>query len=259
MSAAVPGGAESGRALHIFMAVVMTVVLVGFVSGTRDNPAPVARHESVRSEVGAAAAPTYASLAVTPMNRNAHWRDSVAALAPEVDRLAEIPDPVRGREKAVAERAQRRAFDGAPPVIPHPVEPRGVLACVDCHARGARIRNARAPVMSHASYTNCTQCHVPADVTAEFGPPPVDTVATENAFAPVPPPAFGARAHPRAPPTIPHPTLMRTNCTSCHGPGGTDGLKSSHPSRQSCTQCHAPGAALDHRPMMDVPPVGGGP
>jgi hypothetical protein len=48
-----------------------------------------------------------------------------------------------------------------------------------------------------------------------------------------------------APPTIPHPTLMRGECASCHGVFGADGIKTTHPWRQSCTQCHAMNAVND--------------
>ncbi|MFN7141654.1 MAG: hypothetical protein ACK4UN_20210, partial [Limisphaerales bacterium] len=60
-------------------------------------------------------------------------------------------------------------------------------------------------------------------------------------------PGKGKRAYPGAPPTIPHPTAMRSDCMRCHGPNGVAGLKTSHPYRQSCTQCHAPSAELDQR------------
>ena len=60
----------------------------------------------------------------------------------------------------------------------------------------------------------------------------------------------GARAYEGAPPTIPHRTLMRENCMSCHGEGGTSAIRTSHPDRQSCTQCHATDASYDQREFL---------
>jgi cytochrome c-type protein NapB len=69
----------------------------------------------------------------------------------------------------------------------------------------------------------------------------------ENAFVGSVSPSKGSRAWPQAPPTIPHPTFMRNDCMSCHGPNGLFGLRTPHPDRQSCFQCHVPEAGLDQR------------
>jgi nitrate reductase (cytochrome), electron transfer subunit len=63
------------------------------------------------------------------------------------------------------------------------------------------------------------------------------------------------RAFDGAPPTIPHSTLMRTDCLSCHGPQGLYGLRTPHPERQSCLQCHAPGAHLDQYQFLSAGPT----
>jgi len=240
--------------MHVFGAVLGAVLLAGFMRGTEYNPAPRVRGEPVaRPSSDLRAAPSYTSMMTEPQARNTHWRHSLGGLVPQ----AAVDEAVtQGRNEAVAARAARRAFDGAPPTIPHPIDQRGVLGCLDCHAEGVVVAGRSAPAMSHAAYTNCTQCHVVADGPREPAAPPPQTVATENAFRPVPPPAFGERAWAGAPPTIPHSTQMRGTCLSCHGVSGAQGLKSSHPWRVSCTQCHAPGAALDLRPSMDVPLVG---
>jgi cytochrome c-type protein NapB len=68
---------------------------------------------------------------------------------------------------------------------------------------------------------------------------------TENEFVGTKAPLKGTRAWPQAPPTMPHRTLMREDCLSCHGPQGLFGLRTPHPDRRSCTQCHVPSAELD--------------
>ena len=47
--------------------------------------------------------------------------------------------------KARAERAKRRAFDGAPPVIPHGVRQRTSASCLACHRKGALVNGKLAP------------------------------------------------------------------------------------------------------------------
>jgi cytochrome c-type protein NapB len=75
--------------------------------------------------------------------------------------------------------------------------------------------------------------------------------ADSNAFAGTKGPEKGLRAWPGAPPTIPHPTNMRGECLSCHGPDGKVGMRSSHPWRVSCRQCHVEGSGTDERPFFE--------
>ncbi|MBC7173216.1 MAG: nitrate reductase cytochrome c-type subunit, partial [Polyangiaceae bacterium] len=65
------------------------------------------------------------------------------------------------REASLSARLARRAYDGAPPVIPHAVDERGAPACLACHERGMRVDARIAPAMSHEPYTSCLQCHAP--------------------------------------------------------------------------------------------------
>jgi nitrate reductase (cytochrome), electron transfer subunit len=110
------------------------------------------------------------------------------------------------------------------------------------------VKEKTAPKISHAHYTSCTQCHVPS-VGSQI---PTDEIALRepiavNQFVGLIAPLQGSRAWPTAPPTTPHPTLMRSDCMSCHGPQGMFGLRTPHPDRQACVQCHAPNAGLDQR------------
>jgi cytochrome c-type protein NapB len=149
---------------------------------------------------------------------------------------------VPGREgavKSVADvRAERRAYDGAPPTVPH--ESFG-MTCSACHnAQGQSVTGVGfAPASPHESTskagntTRCRQCHVFVTtdglfVSSEFVGLGQDLSA-------------GGRATPGAPQTIPHRTLMRENCIACHdGPGAREEIRTSHPERRRCRQCHVP-------------------
>lgn len=137
-----------------------------------------------------------------------------------------------------ATREDRRLFDGAPPVIPHAdFGPR----CTACHTeRGMEVPDVGYAVpMPHdrtlgmSPKSRCTQCH--AFKTS-------DDVFVATVFEPL------RQAHRRrerlnalAPPTIPHPLLMRESCLACHdGPAAREEIRCSHPERTRCTQCHVP-------------------
>jgi cytochrome c-type protein NapB len=142
---------------------------------------------------------------------------------------------------ALADRAKNRAYDGAPPIIPHPVEAQSAASCLACHGEGLKIGERIASKISHAHLTNCTQCHVEQSRSGlpwAVEPPVNDFVGVYRAGP-------GERANPGAPPTIPHHTWMRENCASCHGLVTRPGIRTTHPWLTNCTQCHAPSATLD--------------
>jgi cytochrome c-type protein NapB len=179
--------------------------------------------------------------------RNASWQNRVGKLLPTTPPAIAITTASEGeRLKALQERAARRAFDGAPPIVPHPIAQESSASCLACHGPGLAVKDKVASRMSHAAYGSCTQCHVSS---AGIGLPGTDTALVaalaENQFVSVPSPTRGTRAWPEAPPTIPHSTLMRSDCLSCHGPQGLFGLRTPHPDRQSCVQCHVADARLD--------------
>jgi cytochrome c-type protein NapB len=140
-------------------------------------------------------------------------------------------------ETAVIERAAHRAYDGAPPVIPHPVRASGAAECLACHADGFALGNRRASPVPHASYASCTQCHVSASApfTLVAASPAAEA---ESAWAGLTSPTAGEVAYEGAPPAVPHWTRMRERCESCHGPEGRAALRTPHPERRSCLQCH---------------------
>jgi cytochrome c-type protein NapB len=134
-------------------------------------------------------------------------------------------------------RAAGRAYDGAPPVIPHAL----VGECIRCHDDdgSAIVGVGMAPASPHGdvgaagSFQRCRQCHVPAATSA---------VMVRSVFSGLPQGAWkGGRATPGAPPTIPHTLQLRENCLACHaGPASRSEIRTSHPERPRCRQCHVP-------------------
>ena len=135
---------------------------------------------------------------------------------------------------SLGDRATRRAFDGAPPVVPH-----GEIGanCLACHSgQGMEVAGLGfAPAMPHdqaaGRFANCRQCHVMKRGEGVF---------KETAFSGRPQ-AYrgGKRAFEGAPPVMPHPRFMRENCLACHdGPSAREEIRCSHPERSNCTQCH---------------------
>jgi len=148
-----------------------------------------------------------------------------------------VPGKPGGFKTSATARAQRRAFDGAPPVIPH--QSFGAQ-CTSCHnERGMKVDGVGfAPPTPHGDRTKgdmirCRQCHVFAESKGTF---------RNNAFAGLRQDLRkGDRGHEFAPPVIPHPVLLRENCAACHtGPAAREEIRCSHPERVHCTQCHVP-------------------
>lgn len=161
---------------------------------------------------------------------------------PEPERV-----PVPGREGALKTaalaRAQRRMYDGAPPVIPHE---RFSSDCTACHTeRGMDVEGTGfAPPMPHeptaglSATSRCTQCHVFQLTDALFVASTFDGLRQDL--------RRGERLHDLAPPVIPHRVFMRENCVACHsGPAAREEIRSSHPERTRCLQCHVERVATD--------------
>ena len=152
-----------------------------------------------------------------------------------------VADKFASRAKAVEERAKLRAYDGAPPVIPHTIADINVQTCRACHAMGLKAGDKVARMASHPYLVNCTQCHVEAQAAhLEIEPVPA------NLFVGRQPSGYGGtRAWTGAPPVMPHAVFMRSNCIACHGEYGYDGWRPDHLSRTNCMQCHAPSAEFE--------------
>lgn len=233
----------AARSIHVGIAMALTVTAAGFFSAIRGSA-----NDGVKSHVasvpagGVPTARSYADARRYKYGPNADmYHGAVAKLGTPPDVNAPVEQTEAQRLAVLAKRASRRAYDGAPPTIPHRILQMGPLDCVSCHESGASFGGLTAPKISHQVYQSCTQCHVVMD-DPRPGAPSVGK--PENTFE-----GWrwgkGTRAWPGAPPTIPHPTLMRTECSSCHGVFGASGVKSTHPWRQSCTQCHAMNAVND--------------
>jgi len=149
--------------------------------------------------------------------------------------LASCGDERGSGKSSATVRAARRAFDGAPPVIPHD---NMNIECLQCHNdRGMAVEGVGfAPPTPHGDQVDgalrrCNQCHVFAQTDSTFG---------DNSFV-----GFaqdlrkGERLNDQAPPVIPHLVWMRENCAACHtGAAAREEIRCSHPERLRCTQCH---------------------
>lgn len=143
--------------------------------------------------------------------------------------------------RSTGARAAARAYDGAPPTIPHEA---AIGSCVTCHdADGSAIDGVGvAPASPHGAtgadgaFRRCLQCHVPATSV------PLLVASRFTGLAQGP--WKGSRATPGAPPTIPHPLQLREACLTCHdGPGARAEIRTTHPERTRCRQCHVPDTA----------------
>lgn len=244
-------GSERGPlpALYIGAAIAVAVALIGFVSGTRDpGPPPMPARNGAVAATDTEEVSVYANMEAEARGPNGdlYHLDLTAGLPDlhaEVVREGDL-DALR------ANRAERRAYPGAPPTIPHAVDQQRKPTCLACHERGAKIGDRIAPAMSHSTYQSCTQCHVPQSSPM---PSPPSPPLTDNGFLGMAAPMLGTRAWGGAPPTIPHSTWMRDRCASCHGASGSSPMRSTHPWRQSCTQCHVPDAATSRdQPRLEA-------
>ncbi len=135
------------------------------------------------------------------------------------------------REEWLAIRHARRAYDGAPPVIPHSIAELGREKCLSCHQPGGLDNAERvAPARSHPAWGDCRQCHVDRFTDSEF---------QANLFEPLWWPAAGSRLNEIAPPMIPHSIQNREDCTPCHiAAQAHPDLRAGHGYRPNCFQCH---------------------
>lgn len=148
----------------------------------------------------------------------------------------DVPGREGALKTAARERAERRLYDGAPPVIPH----QGFSSpCTSCHnAEGMAVAGMGfSPPSPHeitaglSATSNCRQCHVERQ-TAE--------VFVESGFVGLAQNLRrGRRLSDVAPPVTPHPLFMRENCVACHsGPAAREEIRTPHPERERCVQCH---------------------
>lgn len=223
------------RGLWLLGAVVLAVAAIGFVTGISPDEYEARRSKPLRVAVAGDVPParTHAELERRPWGtgpRASGWSRAV-------DIAADASTRLDGQSEGVSERAWRRAYDGAPPVVPHPIRSGSAPECLACHSESFELAGRRAGDLPHTPYASCTQCHVPA---APSLPNPADDgpdVASSR-WQGLGPPGAGAVAYAGAPPAVPHTTWMRDRCDSCHGAAGSAALQTPHPERRSCLQCH---------------------
>lgn len=243
------------RMLHVVYVVAISAATLGLYFGMRYHPIDLEQHPRLALELASAAsdgvrlATDYADIQRGNLGPNADWETRLPAPRGPADlwKLVSLGDQAT-KLSDLSERAKRRAYNGAPPTIPHRIEPLDVFSCTACHGpEGMSVGDVIARPMPHEPYANCTQCHVPQ--RSQIGD---EQPWLANSFAGLAAPTQGSRAWTGAPPTIPHATKMRSNCLACHGPLGASGMQSSHPWRSSCLQCHAPSAPLDQVPGAEL-------
>ncbi len=229
---------REGPIWTVILAVALGVAVAGLYQGTRPSRPTTTPH---RAPPEASTSPhvvpgqAYAALRERRYGPSTKVSSDITKLREKLPKLTDEVVLTAGlRRSAVAGRAERRAYDGAPPTIPHAVDEKSASACLACHAKGVEVNGKVARVMSHTFRANCTQCHIPTVQRWDHKAP-----RAVNSFIGLPSPGEGPRAWGGAPPTIPHGIWMREDCHSCHGVAGPPGLRTTHPERVSCLQCHA--------------------
>ncbi|MGJ8639468.1 MAG: nitrate reductase cytochrome c-type subunit [Opitutaceae bacterium] len=255
-----PEKAKSIKATTIVVAIVFTISVSGFFMGMRQTVSettytqPTAEtYEDVEPHSTTQTAVDYKDIANAGFGPNANFKSRLSSLINMPDSQGGI-SPLLVSEQALREkRESRRAYDGAPPIVPHPIAQDNAASCLECHSQATQISNVVAPAISHPEYTSCTQCHVSGKGlgsrwnTADFDLHTGNLFAGNHTAKPV------DRAYDNSPPTIPHNVHMRQNCMSCHGELGTSPIRTSHPDRQSCTQCHVPSGQIDKANFNESP------
>jgi cytochrome c-type protein NapB len=146
--------------------------------------------------------------------------------------------PAPAVARSTVERANGRAYDGAPPAIPHDAS---IGTCATCHDSDGTVIDGVgiAPASPHGDAAadgemrRCRQCHVPRLTQSPL---------VASRFTGLPQGAWrGQRDTPAAPPTIPHTLQLREQCIACHaGPAARAEIRTTHPERTRCRQCHVP-------------------
>ncbi len=232
------------RQTKLILVGVLALALIGYVVGLRagvpEGPPGLGKASAAPASVedrDAIPAPSYADVGAGVLHVDEGletWLEMTVALRAKPTKP--ITD-IASRLDSLATRAERRAFNGAPPVIPHAAYSLDDRSCLACHGQDLQVGARTAKRLPHPHLTNCTQCHVPAAPTFFQGQ---GGVLAESAWVGIAEPKEGSRAMPGAPPAVPHTLQMRDNCLACHGQHGWPGIQTSHPERSNCLQCHAP-------------------
>jgi len=145
--------------LNLLLAAAVGVALVGFAVGTKPMPQPDIEPAAPSSRADAGDALEGQSY---PELRTRRQGPQSRVTSPLDSLRRGLPKAADGGELSEAQ-ALRRAFEGAPPVVPHPIDQQGTHSCLSCHEHSMKVGDRVAPVTSHPLLANCTQCHVSAE------------------------------------------------------------------------------------------------
>ncbi len=178
----------------------------------------------------------HSEIIATPGTNTLPIEEGVFKLSNNAEEFLDLTNRGISSNKKLANYYDRRAYPGAPPIIPHATEEAhsmGGKDCLQCHQNGGYVDEfkAFAPITPHTDYINCKQCHVPIKSTGAFQP---------NSWNKMKAPDTKQQALLGSPPIIPHSLEMRNNCLACHaGPSAPKEIRVTHPNRVNCRQCHA--------------------
>ncbi|MDH4200056.1 MAG: nitrate reductase cytochrome c-type subunit [Spirochaetia bacterium] len=153
------------------------------------------------------------------------------------------------RAAYVNQRAKSRAYEGAPPVIPHFITKSGTRYCLSCHGKGivfereARVmnqKNALSKITPHPTWVNCLQCHVIQNDVRLFHKNKFKTFRLAH------PEKIAKTGEEVAPPLRPHQEENRENCVVCHLSKTADSsIIPKHGMMEGCEACHMVPESLD--------------
>jgi len=128
---------------------VVVVSFVGYFVGIGPIPqsqlsqGPLGAVPVAASE-GAPPAVAYAQMDARHDGPNRAWRTSLNHLVfDNVDPATSEVASVEMKQAALVQREARRAYNGAPPTVPHTIDQRSSAVCVACHQEGLRAEGVQ--------------------------------------------------------------------------------------------------------------------
>ncbi len=218
------------RLIPLVCVIGMSLAFVGYLAGLleKDYVESQSHSEQKLTTADAVIAVNYLEQPRSTMSPNLDWNQG---LDPSAHPLAPASQSISSGDSKKSENL--RAYTGAPPVIPHPVDAISVSSCLACHEKGMSLGDLSAPAIPHEPFASCTQCHAPpaeAFLVSEQLPQSEFKGLKENRNIP--------KNNSKGAPIIPHTTLMRDNCLACHGASGKQPMKPTHRKETVCQRCH---------------------
>ena len=135
--------------------VVISITVVGYFTGLQapmqtsaviPGLLPLAADHTKPLAADTITATHYAEMHEATRHRTTAYRTSLTDLKSNVDPFAELKISAEDKTSALQRRDARRAFNGAPPTIPHAVSETSTAACIVCHGEGAKTETLRIPL-----------------------------------------------------------------------------------------------------------------